>query len=304
MVRRIAGSRTAIGTLAICQSTSGFSVIAMREGVMRPQRQPTARFGFTLVELLVVIGIIALLMSILLPTLGRVRQQANAIKCASNLRQIGIAIQVYAAQHNNNFGPYSNWGRWYDPPGSTQLIDSRSGVAYWGVTYVTFGGLTRENFNCPDAKATHYDATGGKFDGTFQEGHIYGTYGLNGYGGPDAGWSDAQRTTAFGVPDELALFRRKSNAPAAGTTWVGKNLSRIRHLPSIIFAMDSYEHTIDGNGDTFNSFTQWLPPAVPIDMSVEYLRHRNEANVLFGDSHLGRMNRTELSDTRWFTGRW
>jgi prepilin-type processing-associated H-X9-DG protein/prepilin-type N-terminal cleavage/methylation domain-containing protein len=59
--------------------------------------------AFTLVELLVVVGIIALLVAILLPALNKARQQAQSVQCLSDLRQIGLAMQAHASEHRNHF---------------------------------------------------------------------------------------------------------------------------------------------------------------------------------------------------------
>jgi prepilin-type processing-associated H-X9-DG protein len=86
---------------------------------------PRRAAAFTLVELLVVIGVIALLISVLLPALNRAREAAQATKCAANMRAIGQAVHMYASG-NKDFLPMSEglfkpWGRWY-----TQLVGTKS----------------------------------------------------------------------------------------------------------------------------------------------------------------------------------
>ena len=69
--------------------------------------------AFTLIELLVVIAIIALLMAVLLPTLGRVRKRAKAAACQAKLRQWGVVFSMYLGEHDDRFSTRETTGWWH-----------------------------------------------------------------------------------------------------------------------------------------------------------------------------------------------
>jgi len=97
------------------------------------------RFAFTLVELLVVISIIAVLLAVLMPSLNRAREQAKRVTCASNVKQIGLGLTMYALENNDNF-PLHTTQPW--------LHD----LSYLTSDWIIKSGASKNTFYCPSER--------------------------------------------------------------------------------------------------------------------------------------------------------
>src|SRR4051812_2171839 len=126
------------------------------------------RVGFTLVELLVVIGIIAVLIGLLLPALTGARRSANAVKCAAQLRDLGNAVQIYAnenqytiptQQSSYKVGPTTVIVMWYDQLAKYVF---KTGVASGtpSPSVINDGNFSRTTFvGCPMFEYIYYKAS-------------------------------------------------------------------------------------------------------------------------------------------------
>ncbi len=225
-------------------------------------RQPAgrARRGFTLVELLVVIGIIALLISILLPALNKARQRATTLACASNMRQIGLMFSMYV-NDNQGWLPPLNWKHDLDNSipnhnsyGMVHCLGPYMGHPEWAGTSTTppyiflfdenaKAAFRRSVFVCPD-----YVPTG---------------YSIQPY--------------LSGVAESGYLI---STSPTARDHTLPRRFARARRpASSLIHVADSYQDYI------LKSRTELTQGKRHFDI----YRHNNRsaANILFLDGHVG-----------------
>ena len=240
------------------------------------------RCGFTLVELLVVIGIVALLVAILLPALGNARASSRQLKCLSNIRMIGIADQLYQADYRGLHVPgYWGWsqasGGW--PPNPAPPIPASGPRRYWfhaepfaGALLVnkTLGGRFPQNIVCPDAPLSEARAN--------KDGYtIHNSYAMN--------YSQFPGMAVRLAPEYVNAWRfNEVRAPA----------EKIQFVDAVS------EGVSVGKNNANNSTLRYFNPYYgerhepPDKGSTVAYRHRRGANVLFYDGHAQWMGMGDL----------
>jgi prepilin-type N-terminal cleavage/methylation domain-containing protein len=197
--------------------------------IARRQGSKGARSGFSLVELLVVIGVLALAVSLLLPALSGARSAASRIKCMNNLRQL-LQVEMMYVGESKGYLTYPNWGNdrasadvwatgWLysqgkvtDPP---QPDDVRSGVLYGFLHSV-------DVFHCPE-HAVGEAATGtDRLTSYIMNGAVCG-YGSVGSGQADSSgvWAPSWKITDWRMPSEQILWWEAEEGAAitGGAAW-------------------------------------------------------------------------------------
>jgi prepilin-type processing-associated H-X9-DG protein/prepilin-type N-terminal cleavage/methylation domain-containing protein len=235
-----------------------------------PHRIPRA---FTLVELLVVVGIIALLIGILMPALNRAREHARAAQCMSNLKQINQAFLMFA---NSNKGYLPQIGS--ADTGSESIDVTGTGAPPVSVLVRWFGGLygAPQQFYAPAAMLAPYW-------GTADVGGCP-SFELNDVLRPQYGPVDYAYNSIYGRHNDWAVGGARRNG-------LGVKITRIRSASEKALVWDSarlqsglLDRTPWGYPTTGNVF--FTPPATPKTDPNFHGRHARKGNVGFVDGHV------------------